>query len=411
MLEYITNWIDQTSEWLLSILEVSAPTESVAVLPEPISQISMVQQNTNTPEIFSDALFIEDTDPAKADEPGSSSSAPPSPSSVIDLVDDDVDSSLVNTKSTDFQYLRHRSGQGVLLWSDGTPKMSVLEKTALATQLSDVFNELGMFRNNHAILKAEVGLDIVSRTNTNGWANDETINYYMSSLIKRSSHVGHRIGWANTLWFKEGTYINRADFSSDRNIQGNLLRQANLILIPFNYSNHWYLVAIYKKSDTEFTIYGVDSLNYTADHANLFSTSKAFLSKLYPNVDLSITTQSLKIPKQNNLIDCGYVLCAVANLLATASQGLNKLISFGNFFDKSCNYSSARVHVMQSLLEYATDEIAEMEKAKLPKKVITPRYEAQIILDSDSDSNSDSDNEIKIVSAVSNRRLKKQRLT
>ena len=142
------------------------------------------------------------------------------------------------------------------------------------------------------------------------------------------------------------------------------LKNADKIVWPCVFENHWYLICIEKKSDNHYEISCLDSLNKRKNHQRFFEAATGVLNALFSGAKLIIEPKSLEIPTQDNDYDCGVAACYFAERFLKGQ-------SINNFSSAKKNYTGFRPYMAEQIIEACKEEESEpvlANQALLAKK-------------------------------------------
>lgn len=159
------------------------------------------------------------------------------------------------------------------------------------------------------------------------WLTDNVIDEYMGDLAKK-----HGFCFFNSCFFNQERPINKKWKAE----HGDPL--TDLVMIPINHNHHWYLMVMYKPSnslvDTDRTVCFLNSWESVASYAQNFERWLAYLNDLGWKGRVEET--QIQVPQQTNGSDCGVYVLAFAktiadNYSAFLSSPSNLLQDFWNF--------------------------------------------------------------------------------
>uniref|UniRef100_L7IQN3 Ubiquitin-like protease family profile domain-containing protein n=1 Tax=Pyricularia oryzae (strain P131) TaxID=1143193 RepID=L7IQN3_PYRO1 len=159
------------------------------------------------------------------------------------------------------------------------------------------------------------------------WLTDNVIDEYMGDLAKK-----HGFCFFNSCFFNQERPINK----KWKPEHGDPL--TDLVMIPINHNHHWYLMVMYKPSnslvDTDRTVCFLNSWESVASYAQNFERWLAYLNDLGWKGRVEET--QIQVPQQTNGSDCGVYVLAFAktiadNYSAFLSSPSNLLQDFWNF--------------------------------------------------------------------------------
>ncbi|KAI6355520.1 hypothetical protein MCOR25_008166 [Pyricularia grisea] len=159
------------------------------------------------------------------------------------------------------------------------------------------------------------------------WLTDNVIDEYMGDLAKK-----HGFCFFNSCFFNQERPINKKCKAE----HGDPL--TDLVMIPINHNHHWYLMVMYKPSnslvDTDRTVCFLNSWESVASYAQNFERWLAYLNDLGWKGRVKET--QIQVPQQTNGSACGVYVLAFAktiadNYSAFLSSPSNLLQDFWNF--------------------------------------------------------------------------------
>ncbi|KAI6613413.1 hypothetical protein MCOR14_011608, partial [Pyricularia oryzae] len=196
----------------------------------------------------------------------------------------------------------------------------------------------------------------LDRFDQNQWLNDAIINVYIYILARRyefcflNSHLLH---------FK----------SPDRKAEYGDVLESDLVLMPIHKCSHWYLLVMYKLSDTGYTIQEdrvvcfFDSLESPSrSYENIFTFWMQYLKNIGYRGE--VYQRNVKIPQQSNNADCGVFHLAFADNIAQDRQKFFDVIENGTGLDWTIDAPKWRKLVK---FEFTS---ANENSAVVPEKII-----------------------------------------
>ncbi len=161
----------------------------------------------------------------------------------------------------------------------------------------------------------------------NSYLNDTIISRWFDYLCQQHPHITYvRSGFGET--FLDD--IKKGALQEDRQ----RLLDANVIFLPREAGNHWYLAKIEKFPSNHFAITYLDGLNCANPSDEFLDFAQRLIFNLYGS-DALISVKKEVIPRQNNSIDCGAVICFHAQRLSDEQpkpfDGVDKVKSYTPF--------------------------------------------------------------------------------
>lgn len=314
-------------------------------------------------------------------------SAPARAPEIIIIEDDsDTEDEPSLPSYSDFAYVRE---QGKLRWVVGVKQYDPHTMETHAQALCQAYQDLEIFEYTRKYVDLQDSKISIQRiVNQKGWANQDIIYEFCISLMVKYSD-SQKIATFHPWFIKDGVF-NKAymDRLWAPRGEGEALKEANLIFMPINKEKHWYILGIQKTDQSRFKIYCADGFNSIEKHADFFHQARILLIALYKDETLTVEHQSILIPTQDNIYDCGYIACFVADRLASGEEGLQQLQACSTLASESASYAATRGLVIERLVEYAQQLVEDCRVARAPALLHSKRFVGEI---ASSSSSSDED--------------------
>ncbi|MGA2654907.1 MAG: OTU domain-containing protein, partial [Gammaproteobacteria bacterium] len=181
--------------------------------------------------------------------------------------------------------------------------------------------------------------------------NDDQINQYINSLIKKSP-LPFKFALLNSLYLDQNKIFHVKDM---RNNINNLVR-AQIIIWPFCINNHFGLLLIEKGESTKVTlINGLNDHGFTSDEVfikhrvnTLVQELSEYPNNTHPRWQKNISFARLNIPPQADAHNCGVAICYAVSLLVN-----NNEVSFQDT-ETPYNYTPFRMEIAKEIASTIT---------------------------------------------------------
>ncbi len=194
------------------------------------------------------------------------------------------------------------------------------------------------------------------------WLNDIVINNYFNWLAQK--YAVKKVATISSLDFFSPTFFTQLSTRRRRQPEKSRLQEADVILVPINQHTHWYLLIIQKREDDIFNLITLDGFNNMPFHPALWQKGEELLAFLHPETSHSqriFTKQSSLIVRQNNLYDCGAVICYYAKEFCEKMQVSQDLKS-------ARNYTLFREEITQAVASHSKEVFFNFGRPLVPEK-------------------------------------------
>ncbi|TLS20690.1 uncharacterized protein PpBr36_11032 [Pyricularia pennisetigena] len=175
--------------------------------------------------------------------------------------------------------------------------------------------------------------------------NDAIVNAYMLILAQRHGTC-----------FVNSHFLNRRATSVWKAEHGNPL-DTDLALMPVEENNHWYLLAMYKRppstkasAQDDRVICCLDSLPSSRSYDPAFTQWEKYLKSLGNCVYITLYRKSVKVPRQDNMVDCGVFNLAFAQKILENPQQFADAVEKGTTLDWEIDVGKFRESIRATLI-------------------------------------------------------------